>query len=60
MFGSDDCAPVSGHGKYAEFEGQRKALESYMRIFDELELTQAQRERIMSGTADELFPPRRS
>ena len=60
MFGSDDCAPVSGYGKYAEFEGQRKALESYMRIFDELELTQAQRERIMSGTADELFPPRRS
>lgn len=38
---------------------QKRTIEADLRILDELGLDEAQTERIMSGTADEVFPARR-
>jgi len=51
LLGTDGSVP-------GDLSHQKRNLESYLRIFDELELSEADRERILSGTADELFPPR--
>ena len=52
MFGSDSSLP-------GDFVRQRDCIESDLALFDELGLTPAQKERIFSGTADELFPSTR-
>lgn len=52
MFGTDSTLP--GDLKY-----QKQILESDLHLLDSLKLTAAQKERILSGTAEELFPPRR-
>ena len=52
MFGTDSTIP-GGLGKQPEH------MEIDLAIFDELGLDDAQKERIMSGTADEVFPARR-
>ncbi len=51
LFGSDDVIP-------GDLSGQARVLERDLRIFADLGLDEAQQERILSGTADELFPPR--
>jgi len=51
MFGTDASVSEGGSLSY-----QDEILKDYLRIFDELELDDAQRERILSGTAEELFP----
>ena len=65
MFGTDSFCG-SGGVEYAvesELPGdlayQKRTIDADLRILDELGLDEAQKERIMSGTADELFPPRR-
>ncbi|MCY3019058.1 MAG: amidohydrolase family protein [Planctomycetota bacterium] len=52
MFGSDSTLP--GTLTY-----QKQILGSDLQLFDSLRLTAAQKERILSGTADELFPAKR-
>lgn len=52
MFGSDDTLP----GKLSY---EKQVLESDLRLLAELKLSAAQKERILSGTADELFPAKR-
>jgi predicted TIM-barrel fold metal-dependent hydrolase len=52
MFGTDSGIP-------SDRSGQKRTIESDLAIFTELGLTEAQKERIMSGTADEVFPARR-
>ncbi|HEY3321951.1 MAG TPA: amidohydrolase family protein [Planctomycetota bacterium] len=52
MFGTDSSLP-------SNLNYQKEILDSDLKIFKELELTPAQQERILSGTAEELFPPRK-
>jgi predicted TIM-barrel fold metal-dependent hydrolase len=52
MFGTDENIP-------GDLGRQRPYIESDLAIFDELGLDASQKERIFSGTADELFPARR-
>ncbi|MBN1673732.1 MAG: amidohydrolase [Kiritimatiellae bacterium] len=49
MWGSDGCVPD-------RLGGQRRILESDLKIFDELGLDEKQKEQILSGTADSVFP----
>lgn len=49
MFGTDSGVP--------DRMLQKEGIETYLALYDELGLTQGQKERIMSGTADEVFPP---
>lgn len=49
MFGTDASIP-------GDLEGQKAGIDTYAAIFDEAGLNAAQKERIFSGTADELFP----
>jgi len=48
MFGSDSVIP-------SDLSGQRVNIDEYLRIFEELGLSNQQCERIFSRTADELF-----
>jgi len=50
MFGSDSFVPTD-----MTLENQKNALADYRRIFDELEVSPKDQERIFSGTAKELF-----
>ena len=52
MFGTD--ATIPGH-----LAGQKPNIDTDLAIFDELGLDAAQKERIFSGTADEVFPPKK-
>jgi predicted TIM-barrel fold metal-dependent hydrolase len=52
LYGTDDHLP-------GELSYQKQILDGDLAIFNELGLTPAQKERILSGTADELFPARR-
>ena len=52
MFGSDSTVP-------GDLECQAFCINDYKQIFDELGYDEATQERIFSGTADELFPPRK-
>ena len=52
LYGTDDTLP-------SELSYQKQILDGDLAIFSELGLTPAQKERILSGTADELFPARR-
>jgi len=52
LFGSDASLP-------GDLAYQKSVLEGDRELFTELGLTEAEQERILSGTADELFPPRR-
>ena len=49
MFGTDNVLP-------GDMSNQKQRVENDLRLFDELGLSEDQKERIMSGTADELFP----
>jgi predicted TIM-barrel fold metal-dependent hydrolase len=49
MFGTDSTVP-------GDLAHQSRQIAADLALFDELGLTPAQRERIMSGTADEVFP----
>ncbi len=51
MYGTDGSLP----GKN---ETQLNVQEDLLRIFDELELSAADKQRLLAGTADDLFPPR--
>jgi len=51
LFGSDASLPGDLHY-------QKEVLDRELKIFKQLKLTKEQQERILSGTADELFPPR--
>jgi predicted TIM-barrel fold metal-dependent hydrolase len=53
LFGSDDTLP-------GDLSWQKKIVQSDLRLLDEIGLDAGQKQRIMAGTADELFPPRRS
>ena len=50
MYGTDGSVP----GKN---ETQVSVQEDLLRIFDELGLSAADKQRLLAGTADELFPP---
>ena len=52
MFGTDSVIP-------GDLVGQRRTIEGDLDIFAELGLDEKQKERIMSGTADEVFPAKR-
>jgi len=52
MFGSDSTLP--GPLTY-----QKEILENDLKLLDSLDLSAEQKERILSGTAEELFPPKR-
>jgi predicted TIM-barrel fold metal-dependent hydrolase len=52
LFGTDDSLP-------SPLAYQKEVLDRDLKIFKELGLTPAQQERILSGTADELFPAKR-
>jgi len=52
MFGTDSKLPST-------LAGQPPAIARDLALFDELGLDDAQKQRIMAGTADELFPPAR-
>jgi len=64
LFGTDSFCGSGGleYGVETELPGdlrsQKATIEADLRIFDELGLTEKQKERIMSGTANELFPSR--
>jgi len=49
MFGSDSVLP-------GPLAGQKETLEKDMQLLDSLGLNAAQKERVLSGTAEELFP----
>lgn len=49
MFGTDNTIP-------GDMKNQGERVQEYLGILDEIGLDEAQKERIMSGTADELFP----
>jgi predicted TIM-barrel fold metal-dependent hydrolase len=49
MFGTDTMLP-------GKLSWQKRCIDTDLAIFDELGLNAAQKERIFSGTADELFP----
>ncbi len=51
MFGTDNTIP-------GDMKNQGERVQEYLGILDEIGLDEAQKERVMSGTADELFPPR--
>jgi len=51
MFGTDNSIP-------GDMPWQKQSLDRFLGIFDELGLDDAQKQRILSGTADELFPAR--
>ena len=51
LFGSD--ASIPGDLVY-----QKRVLETDLQIFAELGLNETEQERILAGTADELFPAR--
>jgi len=53
MFGTDSTIPGG-------LSGQAARVQSDLQIFSDLGLDEKQKERIMSGTADEVFPARRS
>jgi len=52
LWGSDSTIP-------SDLKYQKEYLDIYLKLFDELGLTKKQQERIFSGTADELFPPKK-
>jgi predicted TIM-barrel fold metal-dependent hydrolase len=52
MFGTDDKLP-------SKLKYEKEILDNDLKLFDEIGLTPAQKERILSGTADELFPARK-
>ena len=52
MFGTDSVIP-------GDLTREKWHIETDLAIFTELGLTEPQKERIMSGTADEFFPPKR-
>jgi len=52
MFGSDASAPDG-------MAWQKQLVQEYRAILDELDLDQQQTQRILAGTADEVFPPTR-
>ena len=62
MFGTDSFCGSGGleYAVESELPGdlayQKRTIEADLAILDELGLDEAQKERIMSGTADELFP----
>ncbi len=49
LLGTDGSVP-------GDLSHQKRNLDSYLRIFDELDLEKAVRARVLSGTAEELFP----
>ena len=51
MFGTDETIP-------GDLASQAPRIKGDLQIFTELGLDEKQKERIMSGTADEVFPPR--
>ena len=66
MFGTDSFCGSGGteYSADSQLPGdlayQKKTIEVDLGILDELGLTEKQKERIMSGTADEVFPARKS
>ena len=51
MFGTDANAP-------GKMDKQKSLTDEYLRLLDELNVSEEDTQRIMAGTADEVFPPR--
>jgi predicted TIM-barrel fold metal-dependent hydrolase len=52
LWGSDSVVP-------SDLSYQKQILKADLKLFDELGLTAKQKQRILAGTAEELFPPKR-